>query len=1145
MIRQISASAGSGKTYILTRRFLELLQSASPSVSSGGCALGDDSRVYGLADILAATFTNKAAAEMRQRVVYALKEEALAELARGETGGPGLAWTARVLRQFGSLQIRTIDSLLTTLVRLSALELNLPPDFEPSFEASEYFTPVYDGLMDDLSAYPACMPGPASGYDEPDHDVSQGAAGQRPGLAPQDKSQDRTTPLLFHTSDPAVLRAGLAEACRSLLHASDFKGFTARSLIRDQVQDMVERLLKGEPVPVTRAGDIHARINALHAGAVGAATRLLAVLDQERLKPKAPYRAFLERCATTTAYRSVDSVFHNKADLDECLLKASQGMASDRALAAFAKASAALAAHRVALPILRHALQLAPLTALAAEIHARLNAGGGVLVPALRLPGLAAGLLSGDHEVSDALCRLGTRIARLLLDEFQDTGRDQWAAILPLVVECLASGGEFTYVGDVKQAIYGWRGGDARLFDEAVAEPELLAINPKPEYDRLPCNWRSHPLIVEHNNTFFSLLGQRDIARRSLAAMLPGDTPDMLLEEAATGAATIFASAHQDIPESKDWAGDPREHLAEVVIYEVEASKTADVTQLVHDRLRRLLLDELLPEWKYGDIALLVRSGDEAALAASWLTEWGLPLVTENSFLLASHPLVGRLISFLGFLEYPLDDLAFWEFVSGPECLGAFANLTSESLNDWLAGVRLAGLGAPGRDETRPPLYMLFRRDFADAWERFIAPFHLEAGLMSAYDVLKEAVNRFALLERMPAEAPFIRRLLEMAHLAESEGKSSLSAFLAFWRETGTNEKIPLPETMNAVRIMTVHKAKGLEFPVVILPFQHKGRRRDRELTAVSFAGMDILTRTVPELGEPYYRACITDELERLNLLYVAWTRPVYALHAFVTRPRSHPTPLTRVLETLLPLYYDAGGPARLERLTENEKGEEGETQAAQPPVGGHGGRISPALQPYPGAPPLPWRPMSWLPGLKIFRSPLRAPLFSASQRGVLAHLCLEHLHLTPGATDYRAEAGRAVRQALRLFPLPVPDPDRIEAELTDSLAWFAALPDVPYWLLHGLREQGIMDETGRLHRVDLVVDRAAPPGQDSPLLVLDYKTGSVAGVGDALPVAEEHARQVRRYMRLLSGATGRETAGLLVYLDERRLVAVTPEARS
>ena len=174
-------------------------------------------------------------------------------------------------------------------------------------------------------------------------------------------------------------------------------------------------------------------------------------------------------------------------------------------------------------------------------------------------------------------------------------------------------------------------------------------------------------------------------------------------------------------------------------------------------------------------------------------------------------------------------------------------------------------------------------------------------------------------------------------------------------------------------------------------------------------------------------------------------------------------------------------------------------------------------------------RPMDWLPRLKIFRSPLPAPAFTPRQRGILVHLCLEHLILSEASPSGRErDVARAVRQGMRLFPLPLDDPDGIAREMAESLGWFASLPEAPLWLSRGLREQGIMDDAGRMHRVDLLVDKG-----DGAMHAVDYKTGQARN---------EHHVQVRRYMRLASASTGRPLRGFLVYLDERRLLEVPAE---
>ena len=101
-------------------------------------------------------------------------------------------------------------------------------------------------------------------------------------------------------------------------------------------------------------------------------------------------------------------------------------------------------------------------------------------------------LLTDGGAVSEAYCRLGCRLHHLLVDEFQDTNRDQWRAITPLAGECLAKGGSLFFVGDVKQAIYGWRGGDSALFDEVMSQPEIAGLV-EPPLGREPAGQLAQP----------------------------------------------------------------------------------------------------------------------------------------------------------------------------------------------------------------------------------------------------------------------------------------------------------------------------------------------------------------------------------------------------------------------------------------------------------------------------------------------------------------------------------------------------------------------------------------------------------------------------------------------------------------------------
>ncbi|MDR1359697.1 MAG: UvrD-helicase domain-containing protein [Deltaproteobacteria bacterium] len=1096
---RLNASAGSGKTYALTRRFLDLLRGASGAGASRGCALICPDRAYTLQEILAATFTNKAASEMKRRLVLALKEEALFQ--REGWGREAAGRLELILRHYGALNIRTIDSLLSTLARLSALELRLPPDFPLSFEPEEYFTPLYDALMDDLA--------------RPEEPQAQ-----------------------FLAVGAQRLAFSLENACRALAAAGKNQSFSSGRQLRESLLELLLRLIKGESLPHADFAALLADLRDLDSALNKAALGLLAAIRKENLEASSLYLKFLRACAAVSPYQTPpEGAQSHKDNLDDCLNKASRGKAGPEALRDFAAFRNAFEAFSQGQLVLLPALRLSPLAELAQELFARLedSARNGGPVPLARIPCLVRRMLGEGAGAPDALCRLGARLTHLLLDEFQDTSQEQWEALRPLAVECLAGRGSLTYAGDPKQAIYSWRGGEIRLFDQVVLEPELTAIAGPAHSRQLQENWRSQPAIVQHNNAFFSLLSDPEIARQTMAAMLPRHTPPGDLDQAAADCARIFSNARQNLPPGLEEQAKNEGRAGGLVrLYSVSGAGTAAVEQAVRRRLERLFKTELFPARPYSDVAVLTRSGQEATLLASWIAAWNLPVITENSFLLRDHPLVIRLAALLAFLDYPQDDPAFWNFISGPEIFVRRSGLDPQELTDWLARVTAV------KPATRPPLFLLFQRDFPRAWEIWLAPFQARAGLMSAYDLLAEAMRRFDPASLAPDQLPFLRRFLEIAHLAEQEGHSSPAAFLAFWETAGGREKLPLPENMNAIRVMTIHKAKGLEFPVVVLPFQHRGRRGEGEIRVALWKGGEILTGAGRHLPEAYYAARITEELERLNLLYVAWTRPAEELHAFITRPDSlaGSLPLAQGLAILLERYAQIFGETLCRRET-LDAAKAGETPL--PASAAAGGESFPDLGAIPGpeeapprrpAAPFPaeasWRPMDWLPRLKIYRSPLAEDVFTPARRGILAHLCLENL--LPVGSDPGQDVRRAVRLGLRLFPFALENPAEAARDMRACMDWFAALPQAFSWLSRGRREQSILDEKGALHRVDLLTED--PQGT---LLAVDYKTGHAP---EEYPLY--HA-QVRRYMHLLGRAGSLPARGVLVFLDERRLEEVLP----
>ena len=388
---------------------------------------------------------------------------------------------------------------------------------------------------------------------------------------------------------------------------------------------------------------------------------------------------------------------------------------------------------------------------------------------------------------------------------------------------------------------------------------------------------------------------------------------------------------------------------------------------------------------------------------------------------------------------------------------------------------------------------------------------------------------------------------MEVLHSAEEKGLATLPTFLEHWRAKSGEEKVPMPESMDAVRVMTIHKSKGLEAPVVIVPWTDLRARMDAAAVLVEHDGLRFAAGNKKSLGAPYYREMARQCRENLHLLYVAFTRARDAL--FVLRTSTVGGGRGSASAALEILMGDAGLDAPY-AVGEERPAEETPMGAAaaltdeapeqrEQVSGSRTGQLSPQLgaqagtQPGMQAGPQPavafapeWRPMQWLPRLKIFRNPLAGFNFRGEDRGSFLHLCLEHLHITGNP---REDALAALNFGLGHFSLPVPEEAALRDNAAAALQWFAAQPEAARWLRTGWPEHSIMDAEGRLLRVDLLVREPWGP------LVLDYKSGQPE---------EAHAAQLRGYLACLEAGAARANdapgapltpRGLLVYLDLRR----------
>jgi len=1113
---QIRASAGSGKTHEITSRFLRLLLGAQThTAQSCGHNQGEQ---YAWSEIMAITFTNKAAAEMRDRIMHRLKAHALGLQTDIAGLNPDVAktWVHTILRSYSMLNVRTIDSLLHSIVRLSALDLGLSPDFEISFNKEEALTPLLDEILEET----------------------------------------RTEPLL---------KADLHQACRDIYYHTNAKGFVAPKGLRSKIIAMYTALGAAHNETLASELDIQDRLVKLHVKMRESAVAFADLVEKHAIPLKSLASNALVACEQSSWNGPIpSSKLLRKEHLEELVKKDGHPLLTPEIEYAYQNLFDGIQALDTKVPLLKGALASMPYHTLAKHVSARLAdfIAETHLLYAEFIPHFASLVLREHHGLAAICCRLGAQMHHILIDEFQDTSLEQWDALFPIVEEALRQAGSFTWVGDTKQAVYGWRGGDARLFDAILTDESLTHLVDRPKENTLGTNWRTQKTIIDYNNTFFSLLNKVTIAEDVLTALSPKETPSEALHAAAKHLTTLFNNVEQEAR--------PKKTAGYVYIQRILGDKAEDRDNAV--RIATIeRIQEIHTRRPYKDIAILVRKNSEAERLAAWLMQEHIPVITEHSLYVSDHPLVAVLTSILTFMDNPANDVAFWHCASNTQLLPKPLQIAAGDLDIW---------AATRREDI--PMYQTFREQFPDTWAHLFSPFMQASGpyasLLGAYSATSEAIAYFKLLERFPEHSAFLRRFLEIIYMAEAQGHMGIRNFLNYWEENGKIEKAPMPETLDAVQIVTIHKSKGLEFPVVIVPWHDATPFLDTPLVLTELDGLKLICPATKHIPDFFYAHCLAKAQESLQVLYVAWTRPQEELHLLLTEtpftrarcglinaidllvddlsftnsiytkgsvpeaqmaivtepsPRAKPVQiqLTDGLKVSSPIAKSLKDKPKhpQDTLADKQKTPPDEskllTDDPKHPQDTLAGEL-PSEPKYltdesklltDELPPLPWRPLQWLPDLRVWRNPIADLADNAKRRGAFVHHCLACL-IPTGAPKQDAE--KALLEGLATFPLPLHDTKKIREETVQSLAWVASLPEAPIWFAQGRAEQSCLSDEGKLLRPDLIVFDAQT---HKPTTIIEYKTGKPH---------PSHTRQISQYQHIVQTITQSPVRAILLYVD-------------
>ncbi len=408
--------------------------------------------------------------------------------------------------------------------------------------------------------------------------------------------------------------------------------------------------------------------------------------------------------------------------------------------------------------------------------------------------------------------KIGVRYDHYLLDEFQDTARVQWQNFSPLLKESESKGGDNLIVGDVKQSIYRWRGSDWKLLQESIP-------NEFPGHTQtvLDTNYRSLSNIIEFNNAFF----------RTVASILDTNAG----YEGSGPMSGIYFDVQQKVSKSDK---DPGNVSLTFCPKDQELDKVLESVREACDAGARL-----------SEIAVLVRSNGSGEAVARHLIDNGIAVVTDDSLKVKGSITVRRLVSLMSLADNPEDTvngyLARSLDVQVPRSCSSLVDMAESLLRSLKAG------------------------DPEEVWKGEIL--HIQ----SFMDTLQDYVN--------------------------SNG-NNLRGFLKFW--DGEDPSISSPSSGESVRIMTVHKSKGLAFPYVIIPFVenillYKPDKHwcQPELEGTSLEGLaegvydvSLGSDSVNTLfAEDYRKENFLQQVDNMNILYVAMTRPALGVHLISTLP--------------------------------------------------------------------------------------------------------------------------------------------------------------------------------------------------------------------------------------------------------------------
>ena len=814
-----NASAGSGKTYTLVKEYLKiLLKSKSP---------------LAFKNILALTFTNKAVAEMKERIIKTLQEfsedsiltvsnpmfDALVEdlgLEPEQIHQKSKTILATIVHNYASFDISTIDKFNHKLIRTFAYDLKLPLNFEVELDTAAILNKAVDQLID------------KAGTDEALTKVLVDFAIEK---ADDDKSWDISYD--FNAIAKLLTNENDIPYIETIKHKSlkDFK--ILKSILTERINGLKALIVKKAESVLRLISESGLEHNDF-AGKNGLVPSYFLKLSEGDFAITFD-KVWMDKIETHPLY-AASSV--NKSLIP--IIDDIQPIVAS----AFFETKAYLVQYKFLQNALRNITPLSVLMAISNSLKELKTEDDLLLISEFN------SLISNEIKNQPAPYiyeRIGEKFKHFFIDEFQDTSVLQWKNLIPLIDNALSSEnlqgekGSAMVVGDAKQAIYRWRGGEAEQFIELYNDFNPFSVEKCVR--NLPSNYRSLGKIVEFNNSFFSHLSGFKFSDENHR--------------------TIYAQSYQSFTKANE--GYVNLSFLDTKNDDEEESKD---TMYCH-KVKEVIAKVLQHGFDLKDICIITRKSKEGVAIAEYLSSENIPVISSESLLLKNSSQVNFIMAIFSLATQPKNDQLKIEVLS----YLADEKLKLEDKHAFFSQFIRLDVQKMFENLSSYNLYFDFKRFMQ----------------LPIYEAAETVVREFQL--NLESNA-YLQFFMDEVLTFTQKQNSSLSEFVTYWDLKKDKLSIVSPQGNDAVQIMTIHKSKGLEFPVVIFPFANQNIYFDMSpktwfpVEEKEYNGFPYLyvnqnkdLADLGSIGESSYHDYRSGlELDTLNLLYVVMTRAIEQL---------------------------------------------------------------------------------------------------------------------------------------------------------------------------------------------------------------------------------------------------------------------------